>query len=293
MSPLIASPAALDVVLALSQRPAGARLAELAEAAELSLSSAQTAVTVLLADRIVERESGRRPRYRLRQEQPALSPIVELAARYPEPTHVMDLLLRANPSVEFAARDNEGYLYVESVLAEPGELIALESLLKKVQEGREETLSLVRYEHDDLVDFLRDDETPRVRARAAKIIKGTIARSFPDRTRHGSFNARRLGRPHPSLRRVSQRALKALAREHGLRRIALFGSAVTADFRSDSDVDVLIEPKPDARLSLFDIAHIEHQLEALFDRDVDVLTPGGLRPEVRDRVQRQAVTLVG
>jgi len=291
MSPLIASPAALDVVLALSQRPVGARLAELAEAAELSLSSAQTAVNVLLADRIVERESGRRPRYRLRQEQPALSPIVELAARYPAATHVMDLLLRANPSVEFAARDKEGYLYVESALAEPGELIALKSVLKKVQEGREETLSFMRYEHNDLVDFLRDDETPRVRARKAKIIKGTIARSFPDRTRHGSFNAPRLGRPHPSLRPVSQRALKALAREHGLRRIALFGSAVRADFRPDSDVDVLIEPKPDARLSLFDLAGIELRLEQLFDRDVDVTTPGGLRPTARERVERDAVAI--
>lgn len=291
MSPLISSPIALDLVLVLSQRPGGRRLAELGEAAGVSLSSAQTAMGVLLADKVVERANGGRPRYRLGQEHPALSPIVELAARYPEPTHVMDLLLRANPSVEFAARDNEGYLYVESALAEPGELIALESLLKRVQEGREQTVSLTRYEHNDLVDSLRDDETPRVRARAAKVIKGTIARSFPDRTHHGSFNARRLGRPHPSLRRVSQRALKALAREHGLRRIALFGSAVTADFRPDSDVDVLIEPKPDARLSLFDLAGIELRLEQLFDRDVDVTTPGGLRPKARGRVERDAVAI--
>lgn len=288
---LISSPVALDLVLVLSQRPEGARLAELAQAAEISLSSAQTAAKLLLADGIVERESGRRPRYRLREGHPVMSPLIELAARYPEPTHVMDLLFRANPSVEFAARDNEGYLYVESALAEPSELMALKSILKKVQEGREETLSFMSYEHNDLVDYLRDDETPRVRARAAKIIKGTIARSFPDRTRHASFNARRLGRPHPSLRRVSQRALKALAREHGLRRIALFGSAVTADFRPDSDVDVLIEPKPDARLSLFDLAGIELRLEQLFDRDVDVTTPGGLRPKARERVERDAVAI--
>jgi len=123
---------------------------------------------------------------------------------------------------------------------------------------------------------------------------GTIARSFPDRSRHGSPSARRLGRAHPSLARVSHRALGAIARSNRLRRIDLFGSAVRADFRPDSDVDVLIEPRPDARLSFLDVTRIEGQLEDLFDRDVDVFVSlDGVEPKARDRVQRELVTLYG
>ncbi len=292
MSPIVSSPIALDLALALSQRPAGARLAELAQAAAVPLSTAQTAIGVLLVDEIVERTGAGRPRYHLRPEHAALPAVVELAARYPEPRHAIDVLLRANPSVEFAGRDKDGYIIVESVLAEPRELVALANLLERVREGRTRAPAVTRYRHDDLVDLLRDDEGPRVRARTARIIKGTIARSFPDRRHHARLG-KPLGRPHPKVPHVSRRTLRTVARDHRLRRIALFGSAVRSDFRADSDIDVLIEPRPDARLSLLGIAGIQLELTKLFDRDVDVVELGDLRPRVRDRVQREMVPIYG
>lgn len=292
MSAIVSSPIALDLLLALTQRPAGARLGELAEAAGVSLSTAQAAIRVLLADKVVERVGDGRPRYRPRHEYPALTAMIELAARYPAPRHAIDLLLCANPSVEFAARDKDGYIVVVSVLAEPAELIALQSLLETVRRGRAPAFAVDTHQHDDLAELLRDDETPRIRARAARIIKGTIPRSFPDR-RHHARTGKPLGRPHPKVPHVPQRALRAIARGHGLRRIALFGSAVRSDFRPDSDIDVLIEPRPDARLSLLGIAGIEFELEKLFGRDVDVLEREQLRPRVRQRVERELVPIYG
>lgn len=49
--------------------------------------------------------------------------------------------------------------------------------------------------------------------------------------------------------RTRQR-LRALAREYGLRRILAFGSATRADFRPDSDIDLLVEPVPGHHLGL-------------------------------------------
>ncbi|OGN84021.1 MAG: hypothetical protein A2X23_04055 [Chloroflexi bacterium GWC2_73_18] len=92
---------------------------------------------------------------------------------------------------------------------------------------------------------------------------------------------------------VSRRAVAALARRYRLRAIGLFGSAVREDFRPDSDVDLLVEPRADARLSFLDLAAIAERMEALLDRDVDVATPGSLAPEVRARVERELVTLHG
>ena len=90
---------ALDLILGLTQKREGARLADLATAANTTLSAAQVAVRLLLADRLVEREPGRRPRYRLRREHPTVAALIELTVRSTAPAHALDVILRANPAV--------------------------------------------------------------------------------------------------------------------------------------------------------------------------------------------------
>ncbi len=287
---LISSATALDLVLALTQRRDGARLAELAAAAGVSLSTAQAAAKLLLADRVAEREPVPRPRYRLR-EHPARDAIVQLAARYPSMERALDVALRANPAVEFAARDRDGYLVVEAALADPRDLALLESAIALIGAGRERPPRIARFGHHDLVDALRDEPAPRLRARAATVLKGSLARSFPDRARHPVRSERPRRHPRRSLAPLSRRALAAVARAYGLRHIRLFGSAARGDFHPDSDVDVLVEPRPGSTLSLVDLARLEAELERLFDRHVDVVTPGGLRDEVREEIEREGIAL--
>lgn len=286
---LISSGPALDLVLALTQRRDGVRLAELAAASDVRLSTAQTAMRLLLADGIVASDGKHRPRYRLRAEHRASEAIVRLAARYPAPPHALDILLRANPSVEFAARDPDGYIVVEHPLADPRDLAALEDvagLIGAASDGPRMT----RYAHHDLVDRLRDDVEPRRRAQAATPVKGSLARSFsgPAALARRSKGSRR-SRPV----RVPARALAAIARAHHLRRIRLFGSAARGSLGPSSDLDVLVEPRSDAGLSLLDLARLEAELEGLLDRHVDIATPGNLGAGVRERIEQEAVTLFG
>src|SRR5712692_2515621 len=284
---LISSGAALDLVLALTQRREGARLAELAAAADLSLSTAQTAMRLLLADGIVARDGDHRPRYRLRAEHRASDAIERLAARYAVPRHALDIVLRANPSVEFAARDPDGYLVVEHPLADPRDLAALERVAGLIAVGGPE-LPMTRYAHHDLLDRLRDDVEPRRRAEAATPLKGSLARSF-------SGPVARLRRTKGSRRsrpvHVPARAVAAIARAHHLQRIRLFGSAARGSLGPSSDIDVLVEPRSDAPLSLLDLARLEAELEGVLDRHVDLVTPGNLGSDVRERIEREAVTL--
>ncbi len=68
----------------------------------------------------------------------------------------------------------------------------------------------------------------------------------------------------------------------------LFGSALREDFRSDSDVDVLVTFAPDARHGLFDMARMKRELAGIFGRDVDLLT----RPSVEaspNYIRRKAI----
>jgi predicted nucleotidyltransferase len=286
---LISSGPALDLVLALTQRREGARLAELAAACELSLSTAQTAMRLLVSDGIVARDDEHRPRYRLRAEHRASDAIERLAARYAAPRHALDVVVRANPSVEFAARDRDGYVVVEHPLADPRDLSALERVAGLIAVGGPE-LRMTRYAHHDLLDRLRDDVEPRRRAEAATPLKGSLARSF-------SGPVPRLRRTKGSRRsrpvHVPARAVAAIARAHHLQRIRLFGSAARGSLGPSSDIDVLVEPRSDAPLSLLDLARLEAELEGVLDRHVDLVTPGNLGSDVRERIEREAVTLFG
>jgi uncharacterized protein len=64
---------------------------------------------------------------------------------------------------------------------------------------------------------------------------------------------------------------------------SLFGSALREDFAQDSDVDVLVRFAPEAKISLFDMAQMQIELEQLFQRSVDLLEKDALRNPYRKR----------
>jgi len=77
-------------------------------------------------------------------------------------------------------------------------------------------------------------------------------------------------------------------RRNRIRRLAFFGSVLRPDFRPDSDVDVLVEFEPGARVGLIRLAGIEMELSAVLGRKVDLNTPGFLSKYFRDRVLAEA-----
>jgi uncharacterized protein len=76
-------------------------------------------------------------------------------------------------------------------------------------------------------------------------------------------------------------------RRHRIRRLALFGSVLRDDFTPESDVDVLVEFEPDARVGLRFFA-IEDELSEILGRKVDLNTPGFLSKYFRDEVLAEA-----
>lgn len=288
---LLRSPVARLVAIALTQAgEGGLSLRGLARASGVRDSSAQRGVDLLLSEGVALRRPGDRGPTYVMAPHPLRREILALAFHETSRAVALRTLCLANPAVEFAGLDAQGLLLVFRERSSAEERLRLAHALDLLSLPLE-AMSVM---HDDLVERLLEHPELRVRAASSEILLGTLARSFPDRRRHGDpRHARRLGRPHPSFPHISRRELGALAREHGLRRIALFGSAVRSDFRPDSDIDVLIEPRPDARVSLFDLAAIEQRLEELFDRDVDVLTPGALRAGMRERIEREAVSIHG
>lgn len=57
---------------------------------------------------------------------------------------------------------------------------------------------------------------------------------------------------------------------------SIFGSALRADFRPDSDVDVLVSFAPQAHVTLFDMVHMQDELKSIFGREVDLVSKRGV-----------------
>ena len=84
-------------------------------------------------------------------------------------------------------------------------------------------------------------------------------------------------------------AIARFCRENHIRKLALFGSVLRDDFGPESDVDLLVEFEPGARVGLFDISRMELEMSPLFDgRKVDLRTPEDLGRHMRSRVVASA-----
>ncbi len=85
-----------------------------------------------------------------------------------------------------------------------------------------------------------------------------------------------------------QTKLLEFCKRHDVAKLSLFGSMLRGDESSDSDVDLLVEFKPDARVSLFDLGGMVTELRNIFQRDVDLRTPQDLSRYFRDEVVSSA-----
>ena len=73
-----------------------------------------------------------------------------------------------------------------------------------------------------------------------------------------------------------------------IRRLSVFGSAARNELTPDSDIDLLVEYLPDAAISLFDMGGHLTDLSEIVGRRVDLCTPDGLSPYVRDEIIESA-----
>jgi len=83
-------------------------------------------------------------------------------------------------------------------------------------------------------------------------------------------------------------ALAQFCRRYHIRRLAFFGSVLREDFRSDSDVDVLVEFEPGHVPGLAFFA-MQEELSRLLGREAELHTPGFLSSYFRDQVLSEAV----
>jgi len=78
-------------------------------------------------------------------------------------------------------------------------------------------------------------------------------------------------------------------REFSVRSLAAFGSVARDEATDASDVDLLVEFEPGARVGLFRFIELKQFLEATLGCAVDLGTHDTLRQRIRDRVLGEAI----
>jgi predicted nucleotidyltransferase len=77
--------------------------------------------------------------------------------------------------------------------------------------------------------------------------------------------------------KLSETALRA----QGVRHVALFGSVARGEETPDSDIDILVEFDPGARMTVYRYVRVKDLIAGLFDVPVDVVDIAGLKQHVR------------
>lgn len=82
---------------------------------------------------------------------------------------------------------------------------------------------------------------------------------------------------------IPKTKIAAFCRRWKVVEMGLFGSILREDFDERSDVDVLVTFASETQVSLFDLAQMQIELEALLGRPVDLVEKDALRNPFRKR----------
>ena len=89
---------------------------------------------------------------------------------------------------------------------------------------------------------------------------------------------------------IPKEQLADYCRRNRIRKLAIFGSVLRDDFTPESDVDVLVEFEPGARVGLRFFG-MERELSEILGHKVDLNTPGFLSKYFRNEVIAKAEVL--
>lgn len=80
---------------------------------------------------------------------------------------------------------------------------------------------------------------------------------------------------------MPKESLAEFCRRWKIVELSLFGSVLRDDFSPDSDIDVLVTFETDAGWSGFDLVDMTDELQAIFDRKVDLVEKSAIRNPFR------------
>ena len=85
--------------------------------------------------------------------------------------------------------------------------------------------------------------------------------------------------------------MKRNSKKYGIKEVGIFGSYLRGEAGEESDVDILVEFKPDAKISLLDFVELENYLSDLLGVKVDLVERSALKPRIGKQILSEVVYL--
>lgn len=82
---------------------------------------------------------------------------------------------------------------------------------------------------------------------------------------------------------IPMEKIRAFCEKWKVVEFSLFGSVLRDDFRSDSDIDVLLSFRENSTWGLYDLVDMKDELQAIFGRKVDLVEKEAIRNPYRRR----------
>jgi predicted nucleotidyltransferase len=87
---------------------------------------------------------------------------------------------------------------------------------------------------------------------------------------------------------IPEKQLRQICEKYLVKELAIFGSALSGDFKEDSDIDLLYTFYDNAKHSLFSKVRIKEEFEKLFGRPVDLISRRAIENS-RNTYKRKAI----
>lgn len=85
--------------------------------------------------------------------------------------------------------------------------------------------------------------------------------------------------------------LPKIKTQYQIKQLGLFGSYVREEATQDSDIDILIEFKPDINFGLITYCQLENKLSETLGKRVDLVTKDGLKPYIGANILEEVIYL--
>ena len=79
---------------------------------------------------------------------------------------------------------------------------------------------------------------------------------------------------------ILEKHKEELRKKYGIEEIGIFGSYLGVKQKEDSDIDILVEFKPEAKMSLLEFVSLENYLSDLLGNKVDLVEKSVLKPRI-------------
>lgn len=83
---------------------------------------------------------------------------------------------------------------------------------------------------------------------------------------------------------IPQDKIAELCRRYSVRELLLFGSAIRDDFSLASDIDLIVDFLPEAKITFPELLRLQGEISSVVGRNVDLVSKAGLKPKFSDLV---------